>query len=178
MLTATLIFILSVNLAISGGVPQFLISTGVGGGYPDTPPISPPTTEIIDLADEEVSCSNLEDFPVEIFGAVGANLGSVSIICGGGSDDAFALKQCYKLLKNGGWEEFTTMISGRRFAASIVRENTLHVFGGYVESSTEIIHQDGQIVQGTDMPMELGLHAIASVNSTTSIISGGDYDHR
>ena len=116
MLTATFIAILSVNLAISGGVPQFLISTGVAGGYPDNPPISPPTTEIIDLADEEMSCSNLEDFPVEIFGAVGANLGSVSIICGGGSDDVYALKQCYKLLKNGGWEEFTTMISGRRFS--------------------------------------------------------------
>ena len=124
MLTATFLVILSVNLALSGGVPQFLISTGVRGGYPDTPPISPPTTEIIDLADEEVSCSNLEDFPVEIFGAVGANLGSVSIICGGGSDDGSsmhnALKQCYKLLKNGGWEEFTTMISGRRHSAHCI----------------------------------------------------------
>ena len=180
MLTATFLVILSVNLAISGGVPQFLISTGVGGGYPDTPTISPPTTEIIDLVDEEVSCSNLEDFPVEIFGAVGGNLGSASIICGGSSNDSSSmhesLKQCYKLLKNGGWEEFTTMISARRFAASIVRENTLHVFGGWGESSTEIIHQDGQIFQGTYMPMELGSHAIASLNSTTSIISGGDYD--
>ena len=64
-----------------------------------------------------------------------------------------------------------------RFAASIVRENTLHIFGGWGENSTEIIHQDGQIGQGPDMPMALGLHAIASVNSTTSIISGGDHSH-
>ena len=100
MLTATFIVILTVNLATSGTVPQFLISTGVRGGFIPNPP-NTPTTEVIDLVDEEVSCSNLEDFPVEIFGAVGANLGSVSIICGGGSDDVFALKQCYKLLEGG-----------------------------------------------------------------------------
>ena len=77
-------------------------------------------------------------------------------------------------LFSGQWEEFATMISGRKFAASIVQGNTLHVFGGRSLNTTEIIYEDGQIVQGPDMPIAVDQHAIASVNSTTSIISGGE----
>ena len=40
-------------------------------------------------------------------------------------------------------------------------------------NSIEIIHPDGTVVQGPDMPKALDRHGIAAVNSFTSIISGG-----
>ena len=40
-------------------------------------------TEVIDLEDSNVVCEDLEDFPVDTYGAVGGNLASIPIICGG-----------------------------------------------------------------------------------------------
>ena len=45
------------------------------------------------------------------------------------------------------------------------------IFGG---KSTKVINEDGQVSKGPDMPMSLQWHAIAAVNASTYIISGGE----
>ena len=56
------------------------------------------------------------------------------------------------------------------------------IFGGWEHggsgklNSTEIINEDGQVSQGPDMPEPLAYHAIAAVNASTFIISGGYTD--
>ena len=71
------------------------------------------------------------------------------------------------------------MTSRRRYAAGIVHAQSFIIFGGYVpgsglgSSSTEIVTEEGQVSQGPDMPTRLYMHAIAVVNGSTSIITGG-----
>ena len=145
----------------------------VSGGYEAR-------TEIINLEDEDLTCENPEDFPMKnIADSVGANLATSPVICGGTNDYGHILDTCSRLI-NGTWETFATMSNGRYAAAGVVHENTLHVFGGSeiygggaILTSTDIITIDGQVRQGENLPAPLYGHAMASVNSTTSIISGG-----
>ena len=73
------------------------------------------------------------------------------------------------------------MIEGRQNAAGIVYNNTFHIFGGYNRTfgsyiglqSSEIVNEDGSSNEGPQLPITMSLHAIASVNSTVSIMSGG-----
>ena len=95
------------------------------------------TTEVIDLADSNVKCEVLEDFPMEIQAAVGANLASTPIICGGYfySGSYHSSDKCFKYME-GGWQHFATMIEKRAYTAGIVYNNALHIFGGrdyYIE---------------------------------------------
>ena len=68
----------------------------------------------------------------------------------------------------------------RGWAASIVYNGALHVFGGCDAeswdslSSSEIIHPDGTVTESeTTLEIPLSAHAISSVNKTFSIITGG-----
>ena len=61
-------------------------------------------SEVINLSNENVTCSNVSDFPESIFKAFGGLVGSTPIICGGqkqiegrGNDEATGF--CYKLNK-------------------------------------------------------------------------------
>ena len=70
------------------------------------------------------------------------------------------------------------MTSRTESAAAMVHNKSLIILGGYEFGSgrlksTEIITEDGQVSQGPDMPTKLSSHAIAWVNATTSIITGG-----
>ena len=57
-------------------------------------------TEIIDIA-SGVTCSDLEDFPVEIHKGVGGNLQGTPIVCGGIGSFTSSQK-CYKFTTTGG----------------------------------------------------------------------------
>ena len=140
-------------------------------------------TEVIDLEDSNVMCEDLEDFPISIDNAVGGNLASTPIICGGyfynGSDHSS--DKCFKYTE-GGWQHFATMIERRAWAAGIVYNNALHIFGGRdydtsanlkKKQSSEIVHADGSTTEGPQLPTPMLAHAIASINSTVSIITGG-----
>ena len=67
----------------------------------------------------------------------------------------------------------------RYFTAGIVYDKVFHMFGGYDPSSdgrlktTEVISEDGTTYDSPDLPDFLYLHAIASINDTFSIITGG-----
>ena len=139
-------------------------------GYPG----SATKTEIIDIA-SGVLCSDLADFPIEIDGAVGANLQGTPVVCGGNFGSTRSDK-CYKFTKTSGWQEFSTMKDKRRTAAGIVYKNKLHIFGGYDTSglqSSEIISEDGEVIYGPDLPTAIYKHTITAVNATVSILSGG-----
>ena len=69
------------------------------------------------------------------------------------------------------------MISRRCKAAGISYAQSFMIFGGFKNkgapfSSTEIINEQG-VSAGPEMPEPVYRHAIARVNETTSIISGG-----
>ena len=152
-------------------------------------------TEIINLENEGLTCQDLGNYPLAISGGgVGSNIGSFAAICGGeewsasGGPNGFfySLNQCYKLVA-GEWQQFATMTFKRAYAASMGVGNSLMVFGGnngynnqhiggnfaIILQSTEIINENGQVSQGPNMPTALKYHAIATVNSSTFIITGG-----
>ena len=139
--------------------------------------------EVVDVVNGE-TCTDLADFPVSNYGALGANLdGTTPIVCGGRYDSTY-YQACYKLT-NGGWQEFASMNEKRGYAAGIMFKNKFHVFGGYDGSSrlqtSEIISIDGAVEYGPELPEAVnggdGImvfhYAITSINSTVSLLSGG-----
>jgi len=144
-------------------------------------------TEVLDLSENPSaipsSCSGMEDFPVEIHGAVGGNINSVPLICGGRDTKGKATNDCYKLIGKT-WRKVTSggMKVKRINAAAIVNNQELSVFGGWNENdnhlnSTEIIDGNGQSQDNNiDLPQALSYHAIASINSSVAILSGGWVD--
>ena len=132
-------------------------------------------TEIIDVMNGE-ACSNLADFKI-ILGPVGTNLQETPVLCGRDLIDSFKFK-CYKFIKKGGWQEFASMNGKRDTAAGIVYMNKFHVFGGIDGSSklktSVIISENGVPEDGPDLTTAISSHAITIVNSTMSIITGGN----
>ena len=53
-----------------------------------------------------------------------------------------------------------------------------HITGGDILQSSEMITENGEVLQGALLPVPIYYHAIASVNSTTSILSGGCTIHQ
>ena len=72
--------------------PKVLVTTG----YPKNSGTR--KTEVIDVENSNVICKDLEDFPVDLYAASGANLTSMPIICGGlsshPSDKCFKVSSC------------------------------------------------------------------------------------
>ena len=109
--------------------------------------------EVVDVVNGE-TCTDLADFPVSNYGALGANLDGTPIVCGGRSSSTF-YQACYKLT-NGGWQEFASMNEKRGYAAGIMFKNKFHVFGGYNDGSSrlqtsEIISIDGAVEYGPEL---------------------------
>ena len=129
-------------------------------------------TEIVDVANG-VSCSDLADFPGELDSAVGANLDGTPVVCGGYGSSVWSDK-CYRLT-NGVWEEFATMKEKRRWAAAVVHNNKLHMFGGYSGSSnlqtSETINIDGEVSDEPDLPTGVWRHAMTKIDDTMPILT-------
>ena len=65
----------------------------------------------------------------------------------------------------------------RGYAAGIIHKNKFHVFGGTGGSrpkTTELISIDGGVEYGPELPEAVGQHAITTINSTVSLLSGDD----
>ena len=105
------------------------------------------------------------------------------MICGGFNDDIFDIylyslaNECYSFTAKKA-TLITYMSVERMDAASIVlNDNTLWVTGGenkdgYSIASTEHVKMSGSM-PGPDLPMALESHAMASINSTVSMVIGG-----
>ena len=128
-------------------------------------------TEIVDIANG-LTCTDMVDFPVQHYAAVGANLDSTPVVCAGRNASSISDK-CYRL-KNGTWEEFVSMNEKRQFAAGVMHNDKLHVFGGYGYIQTsETISVDGEVSNGPDLPTAVSHHAMMKMNDTVSLLSGG-----
>ena len=98
-----------------------MITTGQPGS-------SATKTEIVDVVSGE-TCADLADFPLPIYGAMGANLDGTPFVCGG-YDYPTYLQTCHKFTFSG-WQEFASMKEKRGYAAGVMFKNKFHVFGGY-----------------------------------------------
>merc|ERR1712008_107425 len=115
---------------------------------------------------------------VDVTAAVGANLHGTPVLCGGQycKNTCKDYQTCYKFT-NSGWQQFAIMKEKRHNAAGITNKNKFHVFGGFGGSyrlkTTELISIDGGVEYGPDLPKAVWYHAITSINSTVSLLSGG-----
>ena len=76
-------------------------------------------TEIIYIDNGGLICKDFEEYPLQIQGAVGGNMGSVPVICGGsnGSTMVGTFNQCYRL-RSGKWKPFANLV--QRFVVMLV----------------------------------------------------------
>ena len=120
-------------------------------GRPDS---SATKTEVVDVVNGE-SCADLADFPLQIHGAVGANLLGTPVVCGGRDSSYTYYQTCYKFT-NTGWQQFASMNEKRGFFAGITYKNKFHVFGGVGDGgplwTTELISIDGGVEYGPELP--------------------------
>ena len=128
-------------------------------------------------------CKNWPNLQMNYYyGATGGLIGNTALICGGygkinSSFSSSSLDDCYSMTSQK--VTLVTHMSVKRYhAASIVlNDNTLWVTGGeskdgYPIASTEYVKMSGSM-PGPDLPMALESHAMASINSTVSMVIGG-----
>ena len=124
-------------------------------------------------------CNNWPDYPIGVFGATGGVVGNTVIICGG-RDTNYVSDECYSLTSDKA-TLVTHMSVQRAYAASIVlNDKTLWVTGGGNDGvnpvrleSTEYVKETGTMF-GPDLPMDLYAHAMVAINSTFSVVIGGE----
>ena len=83
-------------------VPMILVSTG----YPLSSATK--TTEIINTDNSGLTCKDLEEYPLQVKGAVGFNIASLPVICGGRDQSNTYLTQCYRM-ESGKWNPFVNL---------------------------------------------------------------------
>ena len=137
-------------------------------------------SEVIDLNSEDTGCEEVDDFPLQIRGAVGALLGDHPVVCGGlDLVTNIVSNKCYKLENTKQYTEFATMQKPRLDAGIIPHEKGLWITGGRDETasgniwkSTEFILSSGNSTRGPDLPSAMSLHVMSKLNSSTSMIIG------
>ena len=143
-----------------------MITTGI-------PLSSSVKTEVFDLQSNTI-CRDLKDFPSKLSGAVGGTVNGVPTVCGGYSGGY--QDKCYQLIDND-WEVFTTMKEKRQYASSIMHDDKMHVFGGYdggrILDTSEVVSVNGTY-PGPKLPTGVWGHTITVLNTTTSILAGGE----
>ena len=144
----------------------------VNSGEGDSGLLSQTETLAIDNNSE---LPNYPDHSKKITGSTGGFLHHDFVTCSGDVSGEGTTNKCYHL---GSEAPFATMITERKWAASIVLDEKLWILGGYDEnnnklSSTEFIFSDGRNEEGPPMPIALTKHAIVKINDTTSLLVGG-----
>ena len=116
-------------------------------------------------------CNQMQDYPLEVYEAAGTHWkdGKLSI-CGGFP----YTNECYTL-DNGEWKPTSQNLQIERYdhAASNIGNN-IWITGGHdgsqILSSSEIMHPDGKITPGPDLPQARSSHCQISHGQTTFII--------
>ena len=104
-------------------------------------------TEIVDAKDSNFSCTNIEQFPTNLYAASGGLMsGQKPFICGGYDDILTISTDCYQLTEAGSWakDQSATVIAARVWAGygSVVLNNNLVLTGG---NGPIILNEDGNI---------------------------------
>jgi hypothetical protein len=114
----------------------------------------------------------LEDYPIQVQGAVGGLLNQGDpLVCGG----APATNVCYVVNKPG---QSSEMLEERGYSASLTLNSShLWVTGGYNGNvwlqTSEFVSIGQPSVQGPDLPNAVGNHCLVGVNSSTALLCGG-----
>ena len=137
------------------------------------------TSEIVDLTVKGGNkCNNWPDFPIDVAMPTGGLIGNTVIICGGYNYNHGYVDECYSLTSEKA-TLVTHMSVSRIAAASIVfNYNALWVTGGSnhiggLHASTEYVTIT-KTMSGSDLPMALEAHAMVALNSTCSMVIGGN----
>ena len=171
-------------------VSKILVTTGIDrDGFQTTSEVADLTVKCsVDIEDCN-NCKNWPKLPKDVTGATSGLLGNTVMICGGSFvENIFAYDfknlisdECYSITSQKA-TLVTHMSVERVDAASIVlNDNTLWVTGGLDKygvnhgrsASTEHVKMSGSMA-GPDLPMALDSHAMAAINSTVSMVIGGD----
>lgn len=134
-------------------------------------------TQVLDLTNDNSTCNSLPSFDSSNgkYRAVGGLLGNnKAVICGG----FYPSNQCYQVTQSS-LLSFAQMSVARVDAAMVQFGNSLWILGGFDEShnvlsSTEFIHENGQIESGPDMPLALFGHSVIALNQSTYLLTGGE----
>ena len=131
--------------------------------------------EIIKENHKTEVCNNMPEYPLEVHAAAGSHWkdGKLSI-CGGHDGSATRISNCYSL-DNGQWKaNKNNLETGRRSHRASNIGNNIMFSGGWnfndQLSSTEIMHHDGKITSGPDLPQRRRNHCQISFGDTTLII--------
>ena len=132
------------------------------------------STEVIDLANFNVSCDTFGQLETARGGSVGGVLENTPIVCGG---SATLIKQSCLIF---GQSQSVTMAEPRYGAASIVlNTTTMWVLGGYdgsnYLSSSEFLTLDNAVA-GPSLPYKMGYHCAVKFNESQIYVIGGYYN--
>jgi hypothetical protein len=142
-------------------------------GYPTSNSVK---SEVIDLEDASNICQNLDDYPIQVRGAVGGLLNQGDpLVCGG---EYPATNVCYVVNQPG---QSSEMREERAYSASLTLNSThLWVTGGRNGSgwlkTSEFVSMGQAAVKGPDLPFAVEEHCLVGVNSSTALLCGGYND--
>ena len=129
--------------------------------------------EIIKENNKTEVCNNIPEYPINVFGAAGSYWKDGKLSICGGYTGSTAINNCF-LLDNGQWKANINNLKTRRnaYAASNIGSNIMFSGGynGQYLSSTEIMHHDGKITSGPNLPQDRYRHCQVSYGHTTLII--------
>jgi hypothetical protein len=147
---------------------KLLVTTGYLKGFSDTY-----KSEVIDLEDSGNICQDLEDYPIQVFGAIGGLLNQVDpLVCGGWYPYT---KSCYIVNQP---NQSSEMLEERRDSASLTLNSThLWITGGSNGNgrlqTSEFVSIGQPAVKGPDLPYAVYRHCLVRVNSSTALLCGG-----
>ena len=118
-------------------------------------------------------CSNMPDYPLEVYLAAGSMWKDGKLTICGGYSSGYRF-ECYSL-ENGEWTSNSDKLkTARRSHGASNIGNKIFITGGWTKgvrlASTEIIHPDGKITQGPNLPQARRYHCQISHEQNTFII--------
>jgi len=140
--------------------------------------------EIIKENFETEVCYKVQEYPLPVSTAAGSRWDDGKVTVCGGWNWPNRHSECYSL-ENGEWKlNSQELQKGRSGLAGSNIGNSIWITGGYgddktsrglraTETSTEIIHTDGKITPGPNLPEPRSFHCQTSYKQTTFIIGGG-----
>jgi hypothetical protein len=134
-------------------------------------------SEVIDLDDASNICQHLEDYPIQVRGAVGGLLNQGDpLVCGGDISIYPYTNVCYVVNQPG---QSSEMLEERGYSASLTLNSShLWITGGYGYyngwlKTSEFVSIGQPSVKGPDLPYAVNGHCLVGVNSSTALLCGG-----
>ena len=128
--------------------------------------------EVITENLEAKVCSQMPKYPLEVSAAAGSNWKDGKLAICGGSDLSIRLSKCY-LLENGEWNEIESLQTVKNGQGASNIGGKIWLTGGYsngFSAATDIIHPNGTVTQGPELPKGRFGHCQVSYEQSTYIL--------